>query len=166
MGEYNLSTSQAAINAQEAAGMYMDNQYKWNETYWKRQRLGQAELEKDHAKKRESTQRYLETQHAQRQSAQPARLSTSELEPATGKLAWPSALLDAKYTADRKKLDELFALRAQVGTTADLVQQIEASTKVLQTDLRTNIRGMPANDYIAARKFLDNVASECRHPAG
>ncbi len=49
-GEAAESYSHAAINREIARSKYLDNKLKWTDIYWKRKRLGEAELAKDYDK--------------------------------------------------------------------------------------------------------------------
>lgn len=159
-GEAAESVSRASINIQEAKSKYIDNAAKWTETYWQRKRLGQAEIASDFARKRERTNRYL----ANKKSGAPPRLSPSQLDPTTGKLYWPEALLADEFTRNRKKLEELFLLRTHTSSTTDLAREVHTTARSMQSRLKSNIRKMQPHEYIAARKFLESLAYEGRFP--
>jgi hypothetical protein len=157
-GEAAESTTRAMSNYEDARSKYIDNQKKWTETYWERKRLGQAELKKDHDRKRAARERYL----AQKGSGAPPRLSPTELDPSTGKIYWPETLMGNEYAAARQALDELFVLGAHTGSLRQYSADIAEQSRVMQDELKKHIRDMPANDYIAARNFLESLGYEGR----
>ena len=161
-GEAAESTTRAMGNYEDARSKYIDNKMKWTETYWQRKRLGESERRKDYDAKRKSRDAYL----AKKGSGYPPRLTTSELDPSTGKIYWPQALLDDAYSEYREQLDEIFVLGAHTGSLSQHGQQIHELSRAMQDELKKHIRSLQANDYIHARKFLESLAFEPRHPAG
>jgi hypothetical protein len=161
-GEAAESASRAINNYEDARSKYIDNKYKWTQTYWERKRLGQAEQAKDRAKALETRDRRM----ALRKPKTPPRLSPSQLDPATGKLSWPEVLTDDQYVTGRTKLDELFLLWAHTSTTTGLARDIRETTDEMKSQLKNNIRQLRPDEYIAARKFLDALAYEGTLSAG
>ena len=155
-GEAAESASRSINNYEDARSKYIDNAYKWTETYWARRRLGEAERAKDQAKARAARERYV----ASRKPSTPPRLGPDQLDPATGKLFWPEALMDDQYLNYRTKLEELFVLRVHTSTTPGLARKIRETADDMKSQLKQNIRKLRPNEYIAARKFLDGVAYE------
>lgn len=160
-GEGYKNYTQGLNNYEEARSKYIDNKAKWTETYWKRKRLGEAERRKDYDRKMASYHKYSAT----RKSGGPTPLSVAELDPYTGKISWPAALESVQYEELRGELEEMLLLRTHTRTD-DNSAEIHQKARAMQAELKKNIRGMPANDYIAARKFLDSLALTGRHPVG
>lgn len=165
-GQYNLDTSAARINNEEARGKYIENSYKWTETYWARKRLGEQEVAKDNAERSRKQAAYREYNRERSDRRQSQRLSPTELEPTAGKISWPLALLDAQYTDTRKQLDELFEIRAKIHYHPQLTKDIEGVAEKMEASLRKNISSHKPNDYLAARKFIEKLKSEARIPVG
>ena len=161
-GEAAESTTRAMNNYEEARTKYIDNKMKFTETYWTRKRLGEAELRKDYARKREGRDAYLATKG----SGFPPRLSPAELDPSTGKVYWPQALMGDEYAELRQELDELFQLGFHTGSLRQYNSQINQKSRSMRDKLKKHIRNMPTNDYIASRKFLDSLGYEGRYPIG
>ena len=161
-GEAAESASRAINNVEDARSKYMDNVTKWTRTYWERKRTGEAELAKDRDKRLAARDTYLSS----RKPASLPRLGPSQLDPATGRLDWPDALMDDQYMKSRTKLEELFLLRAHTSTTTDLTREIHAAADDMRFQLKRNIRKLRPNEYIAARKFLDGLAYEGGLAAG
>lgn len=154
--------SEAAINMQDAKSKYIDNAYKWTQTYWDRKNLGDSQIAAERAKDREAREKYLAYKHSQPPT--PVGLSRSQLDPSSGDLNWPLALTADEYAPQRMKIEELFQVRAQTGTTAKLVFDVSNVAEEMKGVLKTQIRDMPPNDYIAASKFLDGLVQEARLP--
>lgn len=157
-GDYNLKSSEAAINAQEARSKYIENQKRWTEVYWERKRLAQAEREKDYDKARARRDKYLSSKE---RSSRPstAGLTPSQLDPNTGKIDWPTPLTDPQFASYRKELDELFVMRAQSQTVPGLDAQVKQTTDEMLALVNDKIQDMSPSDYVTSRKFLDGLAS-------
>ena len=157
-GAYNMMSSAAMVNVEEARGKYIENQKQWTELYQMRSRV------------RAEQQMYAEQSRRERVAARQAREKanppappaplTSQFDPSTGKINWPIALQTDNFAELRKELESLFAARAHTGTTADLTEAIVKDVREMREELRKRIREMPSGQYIEARKFLDGLAQE------
>jgi len=161
-GEYNLNTSAAAINYQEARSKYIDNKLKWQQTYFEIKRLGKENRDAYWAEQREARDKYL----ASNPQSGPPRMSPSQLDPSTGKLYWPTALQGPEFAASRDKLDELMVLRAHTSSTTSNAMEIRDVARNMQALLKTQIRDMLPNQYLEARKFLESLAFEGQYALG
>jgi hypothetical protein len=85
-------------------------------------------------------------------------LSADVLNPETGKIVWPKALLDNQFKAKRTELEELFELRAKKSSCPESQILIQDASRGLAAQLRTNITKHSATDYVSARKFLNSLA--------
>jgi hypothetical protein len=157
-GQYNLLTSMAGVNNEEARSKYLDNKKKWQENYLQ----GQEQHQKMEAERFARSKHSSEALAAAATSDLPRKLSPDALDPVTGRITWPEALLADDYAAPRKELEQLFELRAKTTHTAGTSEKIRAATARLSDMLRKNIQNIPANEYVAARKFLDNLAWSAR----
>lgn len=164
-GVYNALTSAAMINNEEARSKYIENQKQWTEVYMMKQRIVEAEhaRQKDEARARNERNREYKASHP---SDLPPRLTTSELDPATGAIAWPQALKRSSFDGLRQDIDSLFTARARTGTTSEMSDAIVKKVKALQDSLRSQIRDIVPQEYIDARKFLDRLSLEGRFPVG
>jgi hypothetical protein len=87
----------------------------------------------------------------------PRRLNSREFDPVTGKIHWPQVFLHEKYNDLRSQLEPLFVRRASTSPTPALATEIhDVLVEIIET-LRGDIENLPANDYVAARKFLDSL---------
>lgn len=163
-GMYNQMTTAGMINVEEARSKFIENQRQWTEVYMQRERIlaAQRAQRTQDARARNAQMQEFQATH----SDIPPRLPTSELDPLTGRITWPSALLRDGFAANRQQIDGLFATRAHAGTTSELTSQIARSVKGLQDELRKSIREIVPQEYMDARRFLDRLSLEGRFPTG
>ena len=92
-------------------------------------------------------------------------MSPSELDPLTGAIAWPAALRDEEYNADRAKIEAMYQQRASAGfLTADRgeAQQTMGS---LTSGLKKNLSNYVPQDYVQAKKFIEGLNYELFAPS-
>jgi hypothetical protein len=152
-GEYNALSAQAAVSYEEARTKYLENRNKWIQTYFASREANQAY----------KAQWLAQTRHSRETLAQvaasgvPRPLAVSEFDSATGKINWPGVLREKDYASQRAELGRLFEGRAQARDTQTGVARIHENTRQMASVLRSNIARIPANDYMAARKFLERL---------
>lgn len=152
-GQANALNAQAAINYEQARSKYLDNKKKWTENYYqmKEERSQRA------AQEREKNKHSPEELAAIARADTPKKLGADALDPVTGHINWPEALRDDDYAALRKQLEQLFETRARTSQGAPTVAKIHDATREMSAKLRDKIETLPANDYMAGRKFLDSL---------
>ncbi len=160
-GQYNLLSSEAAINLEEANRRDIENQAKWTNTYFEMRKVNEAY--------QKSTRAAPPTPEAAEQmahAAAPARLTTSVLDPVTGKIAWPTALQGDAFEADRETLGRLFSERAVThgAIGADTHAQIRAAVDQSLDKLKSRIRDLDPRTYLEARNFLTSLGHEASFP--
>jgi hypothetical protein len=162
-GAFNLMTSKAFENYEEARKKNIQNRLLWTQTYFEMRRINdeyrRAQYERDR-RTQEDFIRYA-------QAAAPKRLASSQLDPITGYLAWPRLLLTPEFTELRRDVDQLFAERANAKGAIGNETYFKILDRVdqMQEKLRKLIKVVPTNDYIEAKKFLDSLAYEARFAA-
>ena len=164
-GMYNQMTSAAMINTEKARGEYIANQKEWTDLYLMRQRVVDAEhaKQKEDARTRNAKMQEFQASHP---SDLPQRLTSSELDPSTGKITWPAALMRDSLAVQRQELEALFTSRAHTGTTSEMSDTIYKKVRAMQDELRKYIREIVTQEYMEARKFLDRLSLEGRFPIG
>lgn len=162
-GAYNAMTSAAMVNVEEARSKYIDNQKQWTEVYLMKKRALDAQHAQDKEEARARNARLQEAQ-ASNPSSLPPRLSSSELDPSTGTISWPSALMRDSFAPQRRDIESLFVARAHTGSTSELSETIYKKIRSMQDDLRKQIREIVTQEYMDARKFLDRLSLEARFP--
>ncbi len=164
-GEYNQANTAAMKNYEDARSTYIDNQQKWTQVYLERKRATDAQKEKDREAALATRERAKEFMAAHPSSG-PARLASSQLDPSTGRIQWPTALTAAAFEGQRKSLDALFELRAHTSTNPDLASQVGKAVSEMKDSLRKQIRDIATQDYLEARRFLDSLAVEGQSAVG
>ncbi|MFH1302747.1 MAG: hypothetical protein ABIK07_16925 [Planctomycetota bacterium] len=176
-GQALESQSKAMVNYQEANSKYLDNQKKLAETYVARQKAQresmheqaqikemqaqqrQAAIDAQAKKNRELQESGLSPYYNAASSQDKETLSSSQLNPATGEISWPEALMGEEFEASRTKIQELFSLKNSTGVTSSLTQEIDSEAIVMKNILRGQIRTMLPNDYLSARGFIEGLAN-------
>jgi hypothetical protein len=162
-GEYNLSTSAAAINFSLARQQEIENRKRWTQSYFELRDLNRQGFEAEIKRLRGTPEDWLRVA----QAGKPKRLSPTELDIVTGEIHWPILLTARNYSAQRVELEKAFADRAYHG-----VMEAEAFLKVLHLtegllgNLKTQVRDLPTGQYLAAKRFLESLAYEASQPAG
>ncbi len=154
-GQAAESYSKARINNEDARSKFLDNKLKWTEIYWKRKRLGEAELAKDHAEDRERRQKWL----ASNRDRKPDTLGPSQYDTQTGFVDWPEALAGAEYASHREQIETELKIQAKENSSSSATK-IRTLAREMQAILKGHIRDMPANVYLGARKFLDRLVNQ------
>jgi hypothetical protein len=163
-GAYNLMTSEAMKNVEDARKSYIENRLQWTQTYFEMRRINdeyrRAQYERDR-RSSEELARYA-------QAAAPKRLTSSQLDPITGYVAWPRLLSTQAFADLRRDLDRLFAERANskgaIGN--DNYSLILDRVDQMKERLKAMIKEVPTGDYIDASRFLESLAHEARFAAG
>ena len=158
-GEYNLLTSQAAINQQQAYSRMLDNRQVRFETYWNLRRLNESQRAE-----RRRPPATPEQMARWNQSRLPKRLSLSELNPATGAIHWVGVLEDEEFASGRTELARLFADRDSdnSGVGSQNYRDIQRTVAELRRQLQRSAKRLPADEFIQAKKFVDGLAYEAR----
>lgn len=162
-GLYNVLTSEAMINYEDARGKYIDNGRKWTELYMMRKRIRESEKAKEAEERHASISRYLDFRAENPDT--PPRLNNKEFDSTTGEIKWPLALKRDCFAIQRKEMEELFASKARLGSTSEISQAVFKKTREIQAELRKYIRDIVTEEYVQARKFLRSLEFEGKIPA-
>ena len=154
-GMYNRMTAEGLVHAEKARAIYLENKKSSYQAY----NAGREQNAARVAQKRERERPSAEALRAAAKSEMAAPLSAEVLNPETGKITWPAALLDNKFSAQRRELNRLFELRARTSAGLDCQSKIEIATQEMAALLKTSVAKIPTTDYMKARKFLDSMAA-------
>jgi len=159
-GAANLMNSEAAINLTTAQSQHIDNRMKATNTYFEMKAVNKQARWGD--KKPFDQQQHLRLT----KQGLPERLSAQKLDPLTGKIRWPLGLTMKDLAADRKKMTELFASRAEQGF-FDLEQykEVQSLTVSMRSVLQKHSKELSGSQSIEARKFLESLNYEATHQA-
>jgi hypothetical protein len=152
-GEYNVMTSRAGVNNEEARSRYLDNKKKWTEDYFQMQEQRQAL----NAQRREAARHSPEALNLAAKSALPRSLPPDAFDPVTGRINWPELLLGNEFDKSRREVEKLFELRAKTSHGASSKARIHVVLDEMATLLRQQVEKLPANTYMLSRKFLDSL---------
>ncbi len=152
-GDYNLSTSAAAVNYTEAESKEIENRQQYTNAYFDMRETNRAAREAERGP-RLSAESLARLAHENA----PQALSPGEVDPVSGKLNWPDALQSDIFAADRKHLELLVGSYSQVGS-LDYSDRTKARKVIndMATELKAHVRDIPGPDYIACRKFLESL---------
>jgi hypothetical protein len=162
-GDYNLSTSAAAVNFSQARQQEIENQKKWTQAYFDIRNINRQAFDAEQKRQRASPEDWIRYAQAGR----PKRLSASELDSVTGEIHWPMLLTVQDFSPQRVELQKAFSDRAYHGVMgADVFLRVLQVTDDLLSSLKTEIGNLPADKYVAAKRFLQSLAFEAGQPAG
>jgi hypothetical protein len=161
-GHYNLLTAEARVVHTEAQRREIENREQWIDSYFAMREKNRQERAAERGPRAtvEQLRRIAAT-------GKPAALSPSELDAVTGEISWPALLQGEEYGTFRAALEQVFAQRAatgQVGT--DALGKAKHATDSMLEELKTHVREVPQQDYIAARRFIESLAHAAQQPAG
>jgi hypothetical protein len=156
-GQYNLDTSLAEINYQEAYRRAIDNRYHRAKTYFDMRKMNQyaREMERKPRLTAEAIERISKV-------GLPERLDALELNPTTQTIHWPAILSDARYEAYRVRLEGLFSARTpeNSGLGTENAREIRLLTTELLDQFKSDVHGMTVEEFSSGRLFLESLAYE------
>jgi hypothetical protein len=159
-GNYNLSTSAAAINMTQAQKNEIENWSSFTNTYFDLRARNRQEAAA--ARGKPVSEEYM---HRWAQAGAPKPLSTQQLDPVSGEIAWPDVLQDGKFRKQRDVLQAAMAERAKLGTLPSAGRQkAKAAAQAMLDELGELIRDVAPDDYVAAKRFIQSLAVEVGRP--
>lgn len=161
-GSYNLDTSRAAVNVEEARKAYIQNRELAQETWFDMRRRNDAYR----AEKRgpAPTSEQIFRINAQRA---PSRLNDDQIDPVTGELHWPLLLTSAIYDPYRKVIDKGFETRSQQGSikSFDKQQDLVKAVDGMYDALKKRIRDYEPQQFVEANRFMEALSYDVRFPS-
>lgn len=161
-GAYNLQTSQAAINYEQARSQNIANRLQGTQTYFEMRKINTEArtAERGRGMTTEEAWRYA-------QIGAPKRVTPYQLDPVSGRIFWPAQLQNPKFDDYRKQLDELFRQRemAHGSVGYDVYSKIQNTTSAFLAELKKNISEIPSGEYVKAKSFIESLAYESQFPA-
>ena len=163
-GQYNLQTSEAAINLTEARSQQLDNDLKQTQVYFEKRNINQQQRFGDYQQRAA-----INAQKMVRygQAGRPTRLTSREQDPLTGKITWPIFLQGPEYQQPRSTLNAMMQMRANQEGALGLegYETIMGATDQMYATLKGKIREMNSQDYINTKNFIDRLVYEVKNPA-
>lgn len=152
-GDYNLATSAAAVNMTQAQRNEIENRQLWTHTFFEMRAANRAARAAEEAPP--PSQEQLARINAARA---PKPLSASEIDPISGRIAWPDLLQADEFGKDRAALEQLVSKRAHYGNlgVAD-AGQASAAIESMSQRLQGQIRSVPPQQYAVSKSFLKSL---------
>ncbi|MEN6450604.1 MAG: hypothetical protein ABFC96_08950 [Thermoguttaceae bacterium] len=152
-GQKNLSNSAAAINWTQAEKNEIQNRQQWTDTYFNMRATNKAAT----AAERGPTPTMEQLTRWAKQG-EPKPLNTSQVNPVTGGLSWPSALQQQGFETQRNEIDQLLAKQARYGALNYADQtKVRQNIDTMYDELKEQVKQIPPMDYVACRNFLRSV---------
>jgi hypothetical protein len=157
-GQYNLDTSQAAINLTQARSQSIDNHNYAVSSYYQNKNIHDQYMAEQDAKTRlsegEAEKIALE--------ATPGRLTSAQLDRANGIIHWPPLLRDKAFSDVRYKLDQAYHVRTpdNSGVDSDNYIEIKKDCDQMHNILKGMVNDVPPATYIAASHFIRSLSYE------
>lgn len=156
-GRAALDTSTAAINAQTARAMSLDNHVRTAETFFEARRINRINRAYE-AGPRPTLDQVIRMASA----GLPPRPTALQLDRSTGDISWPRLLRDPTYASLTSRLQRYFHDRSARGGSLDftVAEECHATFAELIALMRANVRRYPSGEYGAARTFIDGLERE------
>jgi hypothetical protein len=149
-GDYNLSTSAAAVNMTQAEKNDIQNRQLWTNTYFEMRATNRAARAAERGPKPT-----MEQIARMAKDGVPKSLDPTFVDPVTGQINWPGPLQGDGFEAQRGEVQQLFNMRARYGGLGYQDQaKLRTTVDSMAQELRGQIRQIPPTDYVACRDLL------------
>ena len=152
-GNYNLSTSAAAVNMTQAQKQEIQNRQQWTNTYFDMRATNKAARQAD-----EGPQPTLEQIARFARDGAPKPLASDQWNPVAGTVNWPALLQQDQFAPQRSELEQLLAKQATYGR-LDYSDQTKARENIetMFAGLKSQIKDVPPMDWTASNSFLKSL---------
>lgn len=150
--------SQAAQGFEKARKEKIENNLESAQTFYEMRRIHQKYV--DELDKRQHAP--VADQVRIGKKMLPRRLTSSQLDPITGKIYWPDLLSGPEFAAPRQQLDQLFEHRSSMagGIGSGRYEMIQKAVNQMTDQLRTHIDQLHTSNYLYCLEFLRSLAYE------
>jgi hypothetical protein len=164
-GSYNLNTSMAAKNYQDAYQHWIENQKLRTQTYFDMRRMNASYRAEQEMQRPHATPEEIEQFNRERM---PTQLSANEFDPGRGVIEWPGLLNRPEFNDGRARLENLFVEAAAdphgSGLGTQNFRDIQDAVNEMSDKLHSEIAKFKPDEYIPASKFLKSLAFQARMP--
>jgi hypothetical protein len=152
-GDYNLSTSAAAVNMTQAEKQEIQNRQLYTNTYFD-MRETNKQARAAEAGPKPTAEQLARLAH----ETAPKPLSPGQINEVTGQLNWPSALQSDDFAPQRVQMERLIATHSQLGT-LNYADQTKARAIItsMNDKLKAQVKTLPTPDYVACKSFLKSL---------
>jgi len=152
-GNYNLSTSAAAINMTQAEKNSIENAQLRTDTYFQMRATNRAATKAE----RGPPPTAEEIARIAREGA-PRPVTQQEVNPMSGQINWPSALQQDVFTPQRETLEPILSKQAKYGNLPFADQMTARKTiETMFSELKKMITSIPPQEYSTSRSFLNSL---------
>lgn len=152
-GNMHLSNSAAAINWTQAQKNEMQNKQLGQQTYFQMRDENEA-YEKAHERPQATKEQLAQWAR----EAAPKAVTPSEVDPKTGKIAWPDVLQQDSFAQQRAQVEQFMAKKTTYGRLSYADQM--AARKTIETmfgTLKSQIQDIPPQDFVVSQQFLRSM---------
>jgi hypothetical protein len=160
-GMYNLTTSEAMINAEEARRRELENKQLATQTFFEMRRMNREYRAAEEAARRPERSPYDVRGQRPVASTRPT-LNPSQLDPVTGEIAWPPALRDDAFAPAREQLEHLFMTHAQHSANPYFAADVRAQCDLLRQTLNARVMEVASQDFADANRFITALSETAR----
>jgi hypothetical protein len=152
-GNYNLSTSAAAVNMTQAQKQEIQNRQQWTNTYFDMRATNRAAR-----KAEEGPQPTMEQLVRIAHDGAPKPLTSEQMNAVSGTVNWPALLQQDQFTPQRTELEQLLAKQAKYGR-LDFSDQTKArqTIEIMFTGLKAQVRDVPPQEWASSQAFLKSL---------
>lgn len=158
-GDTIRAVSDARLQDEKTKQESLETKKKKQDTYYTMKRRDEQEREFEKSRNMARNERNAES----RTSGAPDRLSSQELDRSRGTIRWPVTFDAATYATSRQSIESLYREQATKGNRSGLKQEFVAACDGLERILQQNLKSMPADEYLSAKKFLESLRYEQRY---
>jgi hypothetical protein len=160
-GNYNLSTSAAAVNMTQAQKQGIENYNSAVTTYYQTREMNQA-----YQKSQRGPPPSAEQLNRLAQKGAPKPLESQQLDLVTGQIAWPELLKGSDFSAPCAEMQKAFAWRAHYGAfNYEQLAKVEATATAMLNQLKGMVKDADPMAYSQAKNFIESLAYAARQPA-
>ncbi len=153
-GDYNLSTSAAAVNMTQAQKNEIQNRQQWTNTYFDMRHTNRMARSAERA-----PTPTMEQIARMAQEGAPKPLTASQLDPVSGRINWPGPLQQPQYASQRSEVDRAFVELAKHGVLSYSDQTVaRQSLDNMLEELKAQVRDIPPAEYVASRNLLQSLS--------
>lgn len=156
-GAYNLMTSEAMKNVEDARTKAIRNNLEYTKTFFQ-----MREINREYRDAQRPDPLSAEQWASINASYKPKPLSTNEHDEVTGSLKWPLILQGEQFEEYRQQIESLMQHRAAAGGTLgpDEYAQMSDTIEAMNAEMRKDIESYSPTQYMRSRNFLRSLKAE------
>ena len=162
-GDYNLNTSAAAVNYSQSRLQEIENQKKWTQAYFDIHNLNRQEFDAEQKRRRASPEDWIRFAQAGR----PKRLQRQRVGHRDRRTPLADAVDGGGIPPPTRRAGKgICRSRVSRRSGAEAFLEVLQVTDDLLSGLKVRVHYLPAEKYVAAKRFLESLVFEAGQPAG